>query len=214
MHYRNNGFIHVLHIRVSCTCIGGISIKRRSNTEAPLTFLLKGILMYAHTRTQLAATSTLAVYDQASQGRSNTFGLWYTHTHTQLLLSISLSLSLSSFSCLLVNPTPQWEKMVEHKQQLCKLASINPFSLGWWCCHSYLSPLALRIRPLTERDRAQPRFASLSENDVLRAQDGSVHIVSQNKMFHFDQVFKPSCTQSEIFATVGEKLVRKFVDGK
>lgn len=95
MHYRNNGFIHVLHIRVSCTCIGGISIKRRSNTEAPLTFLLKGILMYAHTRTQLTATSTLAVYDQASQGRSNTFGLWYTHTHTQLLLSISLSRSLS-----------------------------------------------------------------------------------------------------------------------
>ncbi|KAI7874165.1 kinesin-domain-containing protein [Lichtheimia hyalospora FSU 10163] len=73
--------------------------------------------------------------------------------------------------------------------------------------------VALRIRPLTERDRAQPRFASLSENDVLRAQDGSVHIVSQNKMFHFDQVFKPSCTQSEIFGTVGEKLVRKFVDG-
>ncbi|CDH52276.1 kinesin group protein [Lichtheimia corymbifera JMRC:FSU:9682] len=73
--------------------------------------------------------------------------------------------------------------------------------------------VALRIRPLTERDRAQPRFASLSENDVLHAQDGSVHIVSQNKMFHFDQVFKPSCTQSEIFATVGEKLVRKFVDG-
>lgn len=77
-----------------------------------------------------------------------------------------------------------------------------------------LLDLALRIRPLTERDRAQPRFASLSENDVLRAQDGSVHIVSQNKMFHFDHVFKPSCTQSEIFGTVGEKLVRKFVDGK
>ncbi|KAI9256630.1 P-loop containing nucleoside triphosphate hydrolase protein [Phascolomyces articulosus] len=73
--------------------------------------------------------------------------------------------------------------------------------------------VALRIRPLNDRDRAQPRFASLSENDVLNVQDKNVHVVSQGKIFHFDQVFKPSCSQSDIFLTVGDKLVRHFVDG-
>ncbi|KAG2217816.1 hypothetical protein INT45_005417, partial [Circinella minor] len=71
----------------------------------------------------------------------------------------------------------------------------------------------LRIRPLNDRDRAQPRFASISENDVLNVQDKNVHVVSQGKLFHFDQVFKPSCSQSDIFLSVGDKLVRHFVDG-
>ena len=67
---------------------------------------------------------------------------------------------------------------------------------------------------MNDRDRAQPRFASISENDVLNVQDKSVHVVSQGKLFHFDQVFKPSCSQSDIFLSVGDKLVRHFVDGK
>ncbi|KAI9490068.1 P-loop containing nucleoside triphosphate hydrolase protein [Zychaea mexicana] len=73
--------------------------------------------------------------------------------------------------------------------------------------------VALRIRPLNDRDRAQPRFASLSENDVLNVQDKNVHVVSQGKLFHFDHVFRPSCAQSDIFLNVGDKLVRHFVDG-
>ncbi|KAI9316361.1 P-loop containing nucleoside triphosphate hydrolase protein, partial [Dichotomocladium elegans] len=81
--------------------------------------------------------------------------------------------------------------------------------------HAYilLSSSALRIRPLTDRDRAQPRFASISENDVIRVQNNTVHIASHGKSFHFDHVFRPSCTQGEIFASIGDKLVRKFVDG-
>ncbi|KAI7886775.1 kinesin-domain-containing protein [Lichtheimia hyalospora FSU 10163] len=73
--------------------------------------------------------------------------------------------------------------------------------------------ISLRIRPLTSQDRAQPRFASLSEDDVLETQDNSVHVIPHNKTFHFDHVFRPSCSQADIFSTVGDALVNKFVDG-
>ncbi|KAI8636730.1 P-loop containing nucleoside triphosphate hydrolase protein [Parasitella parasitica] len=73
--------------------------------------------------------------------------------------------------------------------------------------------VALRIRPLTERDRAQPRFANSSNSDVLRAQENHVQIVSQNKYFTYDHVFAPETQQGDIFAQLGQKPVQKFVEG-
>lgn len=73
--------------------------------------------------------------------------------------------------------------------------------------------IALRIRPLTERDRAQPRFANSSSSDVLRAQENHVQIVSQNKYFTYDHVFGTDTQQGDIFARLGEKPVQKFVEG-
>ncbi|GAN02025.1 hypothetical protein MAM1_0015d01464 [Mucor ambiguus] len=73
--------------------------------------------------------------------------------------------------------------------------------------------VALRIRPLTERDRAQPRFANSSSSDVLRAQENHVQIVSQNKYFTYDHVFGTDAQQGDIFAQLGERPVQKFVEG-
>lgn len=72
---------------------------------------------------------------------------------------------------------------------------------------------AIRIRPLTERDRAQPRFANSSSGDVLRAHEKHVQIVSQNKYFTYDHVFSTETRQSEIFAALGQQPVHKFVEG-
>lgn len=73
--------------------------------------------------------------------------------------------------------------------------------------------LAVRIRPLTERDRAQPRFANSSSGDVLRAHEKHVQIVSQNKYFTYDHVFGSETQQSDIFAALGQRPVYKFIEG-
>ncbi|KAI8376166.1 P-loop containing nucleoside triphosphate hydrolase protein [Radiomyces spectabilis] len=73
--------------------------------------------------------------------------------------------------------------------------------------------VALRIRPLTERDRAKPRFAGQSSNDILRAHDKTVHVLPHNKSFTFDYVFGPDSRQSEIFSVLGQRLIQKFVQG-
>lgn len=72
---------------------------------------------------------------------------------------------------------------------------------------------AIRIRPLTERDRAQPRFANSSNSDVLRAHEKHIQIVSQNKYFTYDHVFSTETRQSDIFAALGQQPVHKFVEG-
>lgn len=72
---------------------------------------------------------------------------------------------------------------------------------------------ALRIRPLTERDRAQPRFANIAADDILKVHEKTVHVVPHSKLFTFDHVFGPNSRQSQIFAALGEKLVHKFVEG-
>ncbi|OAD80972.1 hypothetical protein PHYBLDRAFT_90417, partial [Phycomyces blakesleeanus NRRL 1555(-)] len=72
---------------------------------------------------------------------------------------------------------------------------------------------ALRIRPLTGRDRAQPRFANLAQDDVLKVHESTVQVVPHNKLFTFDYVFGPDSTQNEIFSALGDKLIQKFVDG-
>ncbi|KAL0092018.1 kif21a protein, partial [Phycomyces blakesleeanus] len=73
--------------------------------------------------------------------------------------------------------------------------------------------VALRIRPLTGRDRAQPRFANLAQDDVLKVHESTVQVVPHNKLFTFDYVFGPDSTQNEIFSALGDKLIQKFVDG-
>lgn len=86
-------------------------------------------------------------------------------------------------------------------------------------CKRYLtnelsSPcVALRIRPLTEKDRAQPRFANASEGDVLKAHDKTVHVVPHNKLFTFDHVFGTNSTQGQVFAALGHKSILKFIEG-
>ncbi|KAG0789995.1 hypothetical protein G6F22_006541 [Rhizopus arrhizus] len=74
--------------------------------------------------------------------------------------------------------------------------------------------LAVRIRPLTERDRAQPRFANSSSGDVLRAHEKHVQIVSQNKYFTYDHVFGSETQQSDIFAALGQRPVYKFIEAQ
>ncbi|KAI9468075.1 MAG: P-loop containing nucleoside triphosphate hydrolase protein [Benjaminiella poitrasii] len=69
--------------------------------------------------------------------------------------------------------------------------------------------VAIRIRPITERDRLQSR----QSNDVLKAQTNEVHVVSQNKHFTYDHVFGPDVQQDDIFLHLGQKPVEKFVEG-
>ncbi|CAO3696526.1 unnamed protein product [Rhizopus stolonifer] len=73
--------------------------------------------------------------------------------------------------------------------------------------------VALRIRPLTDLDRAQPRFRHVSSEDVLKPQEKTVQVVSQNKQFTFDHVFGTKSKQEDIFNRVGEPMIRKFMDG-
>ncbi|KAI8640478.1 hypothetical protein BD408DRAFT_445151 [Parasitella parasitica] len=73
--------------------------------------------------------------------------------------------------------------------------------------------VALRIRPLTNRDRNQPRFANIANDDVLKIHDKTVQIVPQNKLFTFDHVFGTTSTQEEIFTALGDSLIRKFIEG-
>ncbi|KAG1472165.1 hypothetical protein G6F56_001702 [Rhizopus delemar] len=71
----------------------------------------------------------------------------------------------------------------------------------------------VRIRPLTEKDRAQPRFANSNSGDVLRAHEKHVQIVSQNKLFTYDHVFSSETQQGDIFIALGQRPVYKFVEG-
>ncbi|KAI8883227.1 kinesin-domain-containing protein [Backusella circina FSU 941] len=74
--------------------------------------------------------------------------------------------------------------------------------------------VALRIRPLTDRDRAQPRFANLANDDVLKIiENTSVQVIPHNKQFRFDHVFDTESRQQDVFTNVGDPLVRKFIEG-
>jgi hypothetical protein len=69
--------------------------------------------------------------------------------------------------------------------------------------------IAVRIRPLTERDRAQPRF----NGEVLKAQEKHIQVVPQNKYFTYDHVFGQETQQTDIFERLGQRPVQKFVEG-
>ncbi|ORX45662.1 kinesin-domain-containing protein [Hesseltinella vesiculosa] len=73
--------------------------------------------------------------------------------------------------------------------------------------------VAVRIRPLTERDRQLPRFASAHDSDVLQAFENTVAVAAHNKSFTFDHVFGPDTQQVDIFTALGEKAIHQFVEG-
>ncbi|KAI8975459.1 P-loop containing nucleoside triphosphate hydrolase protein [Mycotypha africana] len=73
--------------------------------------------------------------------------------------------------------------------------------------------VAVRIRPLTDRDRALPRFANSTNQDVLRANENHVQIVPQNRYFTYDYVFGTDTEQQTIFSRLGEKPVERFIEG-
>jgi hypothetical protein len=87
---------------------------------------------------------------------------------------------------------------------------VNPLT----CYTGFNITLALRIRPLTQKDRTQPRFANVNDDDCLKVMGNTVRVVPHNKLFTFDHVFGPTTQQHEIFSTLGEGLVHKFIEGK
>lgn|ERR1700730_1839272 len=76
-----------------------------------------------------------------------------------------------------------------------------------------VSFVAVRVRPLSEKDRAIPRFSNMSESDVLKIQNSSLNVIPHQKTFTFDYVFGPNSTQDEIFVTLASPLIHKFIDG-
>jgi ABC-type sulfate transport system substrate-binding protein len=73
---------------------------------------------------------------------------------------------------------------------------------------------ALRIRPLTQQDKSQPRFSHSTDSDVLKTYENTVIIAPHQKSFQFDHVFDSSSTQEQVFNTVASNFVDRFVDGK
>jgi hypothetical protein len=53
----------------------------------------------------------------------------------------------------------------------------------------------------------------MANDDVLKIHDKTVQVVPQNKLFTFDHVFGTTSTQNEIFSTLGDSLIRKFIEG-
>ncbi|KAI9261153.1 hypothetical protein BY458DRAFT_478110 [Sporodiniella umbellata] len=73
--------------------------------------------------------------------------------------------------------------------------------------------VALRIRPLTEKDKIQPRFSQSSNSDVLKVYENSVVIVPHQKSFAFDHVLDSSVNQQQVFHQVASNFVDRFIDG-
>ncbi|KAI9300940.1 hypothetical protein BJ944DRAFT_243732 [Cunninghamella echinulata] len=73
--------------------------------------------------------------------------------------------------------------------------------------------VALRVRPLTQQDRSQPRFSHSSDSDVIKTFGNTVTIVPHAKSFTFDYVFDTESKQEEVFTGVASNLVDRFVDG-
>ncbi|KAM3580523.1 hypothetical protein VKS41_007185 [Umbelopsis sp. WA50703] len=53
----------------------------------------------------------------------------------------------------------------------------------------------------------------MSESDILRIQNTSVYVAPHQKTFTFDYVFGPNSAQDEIFVTLADPLIHKFIDG-
>ncbi|KAF7722803.1 hypothetical protein EC973_002687 [Apophysomyces ossiformis] len=73
--------------------------------------------------------------------------------------------------------------------------------------------VALRVRPLTQQDRSQPRFSHSTESDVIKTFDNAITIVPHQKSFTFDYLFDTESTQEQVFNGVGSKLVDRFIEG-
>lgn len=109
-----------------------------------------------------------------------------------------------------------------HQQQHSKEVmpvQVGELMLAWlllrFCANkANTNLLALRVRPLNSRDRAQPRFSQTAESDVIRTFENTITIVPHQKTYSFDHVFDTKSTQEQIFETVGSRLVDRFLDGK
>ncbi|KAG2226634.1 hypothetical protein INT45_005120 [Circinella minor] len=73
--------------------------------------------------------------------------------------------------------------------------------------------VAVRVRPLTSQDRAQPRFSQSTESDVIKTFESSITVVPQQKAYSFDQVFDTESTQEQVFTAIASKMVDRFMDG-
>ncbi|OAD01447.1 hypothetical protein MUCCIDRAFT_145725, partial [Mucor lusitanicus CBS 277.49] len=73
--------------------------------------------------------------------------------------------------------------------------------------------VALRVRPLTQQDRSQPRFSNSTDSDVIKTYENSVAIVPHQKSFQFDHVFDVNSTQEQVFTSVASNFVDRFIDG-
>ncbi|KAI9491597.1 hypothetical protein BDB00DRAFT_874161 [Zychaea mexicana] len=73
--------------------------------------------------------------------------------------------------------------------------------------------VALRVRPLTSSDRAQPRFSHSTESDVIKTFESSITVVPHQKAFSFDHVFDTESTQEQVFTAVASRMVDRFIDG-
>ncbi|KAG2210322.1 hypothetical protein INT47_003307 [Mucor saturninus] len=73
--------------------------------------------------------------------------------------------------------------------------------------------VALRVRPLTQSDRSQPRFSHSTNSDVIKTYEKSIAIVPHQKTFQFDHVFDASSTQEQVFTSVASNFVDRFIDG-
>ncbi|ORZ15901.1 hypothetical protein BCR42DRAFT_352908 [Absidia repens] len=73
--------------------------------------------------------------------------------------------------------------------------------------------VAIRVRPLTQQDRSQPRFSHSSDSDVIKTFGNTVTIVPHQKSFNFDYVFDTESTQDQVFTGVASNLVDRFLDG-
>ncbi|KAI8341650.1 hypothetical protein BC941DRAFT_466551 [Chlamydoabsidia padenii] len=73
--------------------------------------------------------------------------------------------------------------------------------------------VAIRVRPLTQQDRFQPRFSHSSNSDVIKTHGNTLTIVPHQKSFSFDYVFDTESTQEQLFSSVASNLVDRFLDG-
>ncbi|KAI8331400.1 hypothetical protein BC941DRAFT_160479 [Chlamydoabsidia padenii] len=74
--------------------------------------------------------------------------------------------------------------------------------------------VAIRVRPLTQQDRSQPRFSHSSDSDVIKTIGNTITIIPHQKSFNFDYVFDTESAQDQVFTGVASNLVDRFLDGK
>ncbi|KAJ8663336.1 hypothetical protein O0I10_000575 [Lichtheimia ornata] len=92
-------------------------------------------------------------------------------------------------------------------------SSISPSTTSSTAKETTPVQVALRVRPLTSQDRAQPRFSQSTDSDVIKTFDTTVNVVPHQKAFTFDHVFGTNSTQEQVFSSVASKLVDRFIDG-